>query len=170
VFNIGPLELVVLAIVGLVVLGPDKLPGLARDAARMIRTLRDLATGAREQLRDELGPEFADVDLRNLNPRHAISKVLLGDEFADVDLRKYDPRRFDAKQAARDFLDEEPGQGHDDAHDKPVNFDKPSSTTSPRSSGSANGSNGSNGSNGNRPRPSPRPSPPSDTPYDSDAT
>ena len=79
-FNIGPLELIVLAFVGLVVLGPERVPGLARDAGRMIRTLRDLATGARTQLREELGPEFADVDLRSLNPRTAISQVLLGDD------------------------------------------------------------------------------------------
>src|ERR1700709_340387 len=90
-FNIGPLELVVLAVVGLIVLGPDRLPGLARDAARMIRTLRDLATGARQQLRDELGPEFADVDLRTLNPRTALQRAVLGDDFA-ADLRKLDPR------------------------------------------------------------------------------
>lgn len=79
-FNIGPMELIVLAVVGLIILGPDRLPGLAKDAARMIRTLRDMATGARTQLRDELGPEFADVDLRNLNPRTAISRVILGDD------------------------------------------------------------------------------------------
>ena len=79
-FNIGPLELMVLAFVGLIVLGPDRLPGLAKDAARMIRTLRELANGARTQLRDELGPEFADVDLRSLNPRTAIQRALLGDD------------------------------------------------------------------------------------------
>ena len=90
-FNIGPLELLVLAVVGLIVLGPDRLPGLARDAARMIRTLRDLAQGARTQLRDELGPEFADIDLRNLNPRTAIQRAVLGD---DVDLRKLNPRSY----------------------------------------------------------------------------
>lgn len=89
-FNIGPLELMVLAVVGLIVLGPDRLPGLARDAARMVRTLRDMATGARTQLRDELGPEFADVDLRNLNPRTAISRMVLGDD-ADA-VRRFDPR------------------------------------------------------------------------------
>lgn len=88
-FNIGPLELMVLAIVGLIVLGPDRLPGLAKDAARLIRTLREVATGARTQLRDELGPEFADVDLRNLNPRTAIQRAVLGDS---VDLTKFDPR------------------------------------------------------------------------------
>jgi hypothetical protein len=44
-FNVGPLELIVLAFVGIVVLGPDRLPGIARDAARLIRTLREVATG-----------------------------------------------------------------------------------------------------------------------------
>jgi sec-independent protein translocase protein TatB len=88
-FNIGPMELVVLAIVGLVVLGPDRLPGLAKDAARMLKTLREMATGARTQLRDELGPEFADLDLRNLNPRTAIQRAVLGD---DLDLSALNPR------------------------------------------------------------------------------
>src|ERR1700753_1986287 len=79
-FNIGPFELLVVAFVGLVVLGPDRLPGLARDAARMLRTLRELSTGARLQLRDQLGPEFSDVDLRSLNPKTARTTFLLGDE------------------------------------------------------------------------------------------
>jgi sec-independent protein translocase protein TatB len=80
VFNVGPLELVLLAFVGIVVLGPERIPGLARDAARLIRALREVATGARTQLRDELGPEFADLDLRSLNPRTVITQALLGDE------------------------------------------------------------------------------------------
>jgi sec-independent protein translocase protein TatB len=89
-FNVGPMELLVLAVVGLIILGPDRLPGLAKDAARMIRTLRELASGARTQLRDELGPEFADVDLRNLNPRTAITRAILGDD-ADT-LHNFNPR------------------------------------------------------------------------------
>ena len=89
-FNIGPMELLVLALVGLIVIGPDKLPGLARDAARMLRTLREMATGARSQLREELGPEFADIDLRSLNPRTAIQRALLGDE----DLSELNPRNM----------------------------------------------------------------------------
>ena len=85
-FNIGPMELGVLALVGLIVLGPDKLPGLARDAAQMLRTLRDMATGARTQLKNELGPEFADMDLsalndlRSLNPRTALTRALFSDD------------------------------------------------------------------------------------------
>jgi sec-independent protein translocase protein TatB len=85
-FNVGPMEFVVLALVGLIVLGPDKLPGLTRDAARMLRTLREMATGARTQLKNELGPEFADVDLsalndlRSLNPRTALTRALFSDD------------------------------------------------------------------------------------------
>ena len=87
-FNIGAPEFLVLAIVGLIVLGPERIPGLARDAARMLRTLREIATGARTQLREELGPEFADMDLRSLNPRTALQRAMLGDE----DLKSLDPR------------------------------------------------------------------------------
>jgi sec-independent protein translocase protein TatB len=80
VFNIGPMELLVLAAVALVVFGPDKLPQLSKDAARMIKTLREIAQGARTTLNSELGPEFADFDLSSLNPRTAIKNALLGDE------------------------------------------------------------------------------------------
>jgi sec-independent protein translocase protein TatB len=80
VFNIGPLEFLLLAAVGLIVFGPDRLPELAKDAARMLRTLRDVAQGARSQLNSELGPEFADFDLSSLNPRTAIKNALLGDD------------------------------------------------------------------------------------------
>lgn len=83
-FNIGPLEFVVLAVVALIVIGPEKLPQLTKDAARMLRTLRDLAQGARTQLNDELGPEFADFDLSSLNPRNAIKNALLGDGDGDI--------------------------------------------------------------------------------------
>jgi sec-independent protein translocase protein TatB len=89
VFNVGPMELLVLAFVGLVLVGPDRLPGYAKDAARMLRTLREMANGAKTQLREELGPEFADIDLRSLNPRTAISRALLGD---DIDPASLNPR------------------------------------------------------------------------------
>jgi sec-independent protein translocase protein TatB len=80
VFNIGPLEFLVLAAVAMLVFGPDKLPQLAKDAARMIRTVRDMAQGARSQLTSELGPEFANFDLASLNPKTAIRNALLGDD------------------------------------------------------------------------------------------
>ncbi len=88
-FDLSVGKLLVLAIVAILVVGPDRLPNLAKDAARLLRTLREMATGAREQLRDELGPEFADVDFRSLNPRTIVQRAVFGDE---LDLAKLDPR------------------------------------------------------------------------------
>ncbi|HET6209512.1 MAG TPA: sec-independent translocase [Jatrophihabitans sp.] len=96
-FNIGPLEFVVLAAVALIVFGPDKLPQLAKDAARMLRTLRDIAQGARSQLNSELGPEFADFDLSSLNPRTAIKNALLGEDELRPDLSGMNPREAIAR-------------------------------------------------------------------------
>lgn len=166
-FNVGPAELMVLAIIGLVVIGPEKLPGLAKEAAQLLRTLRDLATGARQQLRDELGPEFADVDLRTLNPRTAVQRAVFGDEvdftkmnprkamrnavLGDDDLQSADPRK--AFSETRDAMYGRDGaaervNGHGDG---PVRFTKPTSRPDVGKS---------------RPRPRPGPS----TPYDDDAT
>lgn len=102
-FNIGPMEMVVLAAVALIVFGPDKLPQLAKDAARMLRTLRELAQGARTQLNDELGPGFADFDLRTLNPRTAIKNALLGDE----DFNALNPKQFNPREAFQRMIDDD---------------------------------------------------------------
>jgi sec-independent protein translocase protein TatB len=121
-FNVGPMEFVVLALVAVIVLGPDRLPQFARDAANLLRTLRELATGARTQLRDELGPEFADMDLRNLNPRTAIQRAILGDEETGLrsELRKYDPREdLRGMDPRRDSSYSEPEP------EKPVSMQKP---------------------------------------------
>jgi Tat protein translocase TatB subunit len=58
-FNIGPEEFAVLALVAVVVFGPDKLPQMAKQAAQMIRTLRDMSTNARQQL-SELSPGLGE--------------------------------------------------------------------------------------------------------------
>lgn len=174
-FNIGPFEMVVLAIVGLLVLGPERLPGFARQAAQVLRTLRDLATGAQRQLREELGPEFADVDLRNLNPRTVVRRAIFDDDFDFDDL---DPRTKlrgtfvdDDMRAATDprrWLD-------DDRRNSPVELSKPVSAPMPTSGlgvprSAMNGSAVNGSANGAAPRPRPRPSPRPRSSYDDDVT
>lgn len=79
--NLGWGEIAFLVVVALLVFGPDRLPSLARDAARMLRQVREMAQGARSQLRTELGPEFADLDLNSLNPKAFVRKHLFeGDD------------------------------------------------------------------------------------------
>jgi sec-independent protein translocase protein TatB len=76
VFGIGPLELGVLALLAFLMFG-ERLPEMARDAARLVHRLRTMADGATKGLRDELGPEFADLDVRDLHPRTLIQKHVM---------------------------------------------------------------------------------------------
>lgn len=78
-FDIGLPELLVLLLVALFVFGPDKLPDVARQAGRMVKTLRQTVTQAKSHLADELGPEFKDIDLRDLSPRALVQKHILDD-------------------------------------------------------------------------------------------
>ncbi len=73
-FGIGFGELTVIAFIAVLVFGPDKLPDLARQAAQLVRQLRRMANSARDELRDELGPEYADLELRDLDPRTIVRK------------------------------------------------------------------------------------------------
>lgn len=73
-FGIGLPELAVIAMVGVLVFGPDRLPELARQAGQMARKAKQLANSARDELRDELGPEYAELELRDLDPRALVRK------------------------------------------------------------------------------------------------
>ena len=84
-FGIGFPELLVIAFVALLVLGPDRLPGIAKQAGQMVRQLRKFADNARDELRSELGPEFADLELRDLDPRQIVRKHL-AEALADADV------------------------------------------------------------------------------------
>jgi sec-independent protein translocase protein TatB len=76
-FGVGLPEVAVILVVGIIVFGPDKLPEYARQAGRMVRQLRNLAQSAQDDLRKELGPEYADLKLTDLDPRTAIRKHIL---------------------------------------------------------------------------------------------
>jgi sec-independent protein translocase protein TatB len=77
VFDIGLAEIVVILVVAVFVFGPEKLPDLARQAGRFLRQLRTYADAARDDLRRELGPEYADLELRDLDPRTIVRKHIL---------------------------------------------------------------------------------------------
>jgi sec-independent protein translocase protein TatB len=78
--NIGWTELLVLGVIGLIIFGPDRLPKAASDAVRMLRELRTMARGAAADLKAELGPEMADLDLASLHPRRIVGTILNDDQ------------------------------------------------------------------------------------------
>lgn len=69
-------KLLIIALLAVFLVGPDRLPGYAAQLARLTRTVRDFANGAKERMREEMGPEFDEVDWKKLDPR------------------QYDPRRI----------------------------------------------------------------------------
>jgi sec-independent protein translocase protein TatB len=77
VFDLSVTKLLVLAVIALVVFGPKELPKIASQAGRALRDLRRIAEGAKQDLREGLGPEFEDFDFDDLNPRRFVQKHLL---------------------------------------------------------------------------------------------
>ena len=92
-FDLSLTKIAVLLVLAIVIFGPDQLPKVAAHAGRTLRELRRLAEGAQRDLTEGLGPEFADFDLADLNPRTFVRKHLL-DEF------ETDPVLSEADQAA----------------------------------------------------------------------
>lgn len=86
-FGINAWEMIAIAVIALLIFGPDKLPGLAQDAARLLREVRKMATGAQADLRDSLGPELGDLNLSDLDPRSFVKRNLfdpIDDEVSEV--------------------------------------------------------------------------------------
>jgi sec-independent protein translocase protein TatB len=86
VLGINGSEFIVLLAVAAVVLGPERLPRYTQQLTQLIRTLRQMASEAQDKVREELGPEFDEVDWKALDPR------------------QYDPRRI-VREALTDVVD-----------------------------------------------------------------
>ena len=75
-FGVGLPEMAVILVVAIVIFGPDRLPDFARQAGRMIRQIRQFSQSARDDIRSELGPGFADFEITDLDPRRAVRKYM----------------------------------------------------------------------------------------------
>lgn len=68
-------ELAVIAVLALFLFGPDRLPSLAADLGKGIRSLRRTLRGLTDDLQAELGPEVGDLDLASLHPKAFVRKI-----------------------------------------------------------------------------------------------
>ncbi|MEA5453188.1 twin-arginine translocase TatA/TatE family subunit [Sinomonas sp. JGH33] len=93
----GMNELFILLVIALLVIGPKRLPEYTQKLTNIVRELRRMATGAKEQLKEETG-----VDLN------------------EVDWRKYDPRQYDPRKIIRDALLEDAPAGAQKTQDPAV--------------------------------------------------
>ncbi|MER6115515.1 sec-independent translocase [Streptomyces sp. NPDC001743] len=107
--DIGPLELVALAIIGVLVFGPDKLPKVIQDASRFIRKIREFSESAKADIRTELGPEFKDFEFEDLNPKTFVRKQLM-DGNDDLGLKEI-RESFDLRKEVAEVTDAVNGRG-----------------------------------------------------------
>ena len=85
-FGINGSEFIILAVLAIVILGPEKLPEYTRAFTDWLRVMRGKAEGAKAQFKEETGTDFDEVDWR-----------------------KYDPRQYDPRRIIRDALREPAG-------------------------------------------------------------
>jgi sec-independent protein translocase protein TatB len=81
--SIGWGEIVVLALAALFIFGPDRLPGLAKEAAGALKHIRTALRDVRGQVHENLGDEFddlRDLDLRRYHPKTFLRDQLLKDD------------------------------------------------------------------------------------------
>ena len=78
-FDLSISKLLILAVIALIIFGPNELPKIAGQAGRALRDLRKIAEGAKNDLREGLGPEFADFEIEDLNPKRFVQKHFLDD-------------------------------------------------------------------------------------------
>lgn len=164
-FNqVGWGEIFVLLLVGLFVFGPERLPKAARDAGRMLRELRRMASGVQDDIRKELGPEFADLDVRSLHPKAFVQKHLFDDDPDDPLIPSYLTKRTPLDRNPLDMPDVKSFLSDDRPHTNGNGKGNgPKASLTKPATGKALPSA--------PPLPAPRPSEvPADAPYDADAT
>ncbi|MFG2604481.1 sec-independent translocase [Streptomyces sp. NPDC048514] len=99
--DIGPLELVTIIVLAVLVFGPDKLPKVIQDVTRTIRKIREFSESAKQDIRQELGPEFKDFEFEDLNPKAFIRKQLDNDDLGLKEIRN----GFDLKKEMAEVTD-----------------------------------------------------------------
>jgi sec-independent protein translocase protein TatB len=96
---------IVLLVLAVFVIDPDRMPEYAAKLAKLIKQLRALADTAKVQLREQMGPDFGDVDWKQCDPR------------------QYDPRRI-VREALLDSGSDggQPGDGQHGGFRAPSSF------------------------------------------------
>ena len=120
-FDINPGELLILLVVAVVVIGPERLPKYAAELGRLVREVRTFARNAREQVRSEMGEEFDDVDWQALDPRRYDPRRIVREALLDDDdtppVTDRAPKESSVPRADDDASPAKPAQGRASAYD-----------------------------------------------------
>jgi sec-independent protein translocase protein TatB len=76
-------KVMILAVIAVFLIGPQRLPAAAARLGKLIRAVRDMADGAKERMKEEMGPEFDEVDWVKLDPRQYDPRRIIRDALLD---------------------------------------------------------------------------------------
>ncbi|MFD1714261.1 twin-arginine translocase TatA/TatE family subunit [Amnibacterium flavum] len=76
-------KLLLIAVLAVLIVGPDRLPQFAATLGRAVRWVKDFADGAKTRVREEMGPEFDEVDWKKLDPRQYDPRRIIREALAD---------------------------------------------------------------------------------------
>ncbi|TWP33732.1 preprotein translocase subunit TatA [Leekyejoonella antrihumi] len=82
-FGIDTPEFLILIVLAAVLIGPERLPEYLAKVRTWVRQARDMAESAQSQLKDQMGPEFDDVDWRQYDPRQYDPRKIIKDALFD---------------------------------------------------------------------------------------
>ena len=95
-------KLLLIGVIAVFLLGPERLPHYAAKLGQLVRSLRDMANGAKTRVRDEMGSEFDDVDWRKLDPRQYDPRRIIREALSEVDPFAEPPRPVVARAVNQD--------------------------------------------------------------------
>lgn len=76
-------KLLIIFVIAVVLIGPERLPAFAAQLARFTQGLKKFTAGAKERIAEEMGPEFDEVDWRKLDPRQYDPRRIIADALLD---------------------------------------------------------------------------------------
>ncbi|NWL13458.1 Sec-independent protein translocase family protein [Paenarthrobacter nitroguajacolicus] len=100
----GP-EFILLLIIGVLVIGPSRLPEYTQKLANLVKEVRRMASGAREQIKEEVGIDIDEVDWKKYDPRQYDPRRIIKDALLDDDTK---PVSAGAPAAAATAVDTKP--------------------------------------------------------------
>lgn len=80
--------------------GPDRLPAYSAKLARLVRSLRQMASGAKERMRDELGPDFDEMEWKKLDPRQYDPRRIIREALVEENPTDATPAAMPARESA----------------------------------------------------------------------
>ena len=143
--SVGWSEIFVLFVVGLIVIGPERLPRVIEDVRAAILAARTAIDNAKRSMNEEFGPEFEDISrpfgelaaMQRMGPRAMLTKTLFDGD--DSLLDAFDPKKImsgDTAGRAHRQRAAEQGTTVRQAAEETVRVDRPTDG-GPVSSGSA---------------------------------